>query len=273
MAIKEAYLSQLGRNYKVSDHFTLGEIASRDGADKVLYDTDLLDMWENVRFLLGGDGVCALKPNSWYRTPAHNRAQGGASNSQHIYGTAADMVVYQNGKIVDARLICCLLQDLGFPGVAYISPRAVHSDNRASGTYRGDERKGYRDNVEDFYEYFGIKKEQVQALIVNKPAESEEEMIYKDITEVPEWGQASVQLRLDHGWSDCKDIEHSLLRSWVTLDKENPYIADMEDVKKHAEWAIPEVQRLFDMSKLKGTGAEPIAMRLNELRVCIINNR
>lgn len=56
MAIETGYLSQLGRNYKVSAHFTLGEIASKDGADKVLYDTDLLDMWENVRFLLGGDG-------------------------------------------------------------------------------------------------------------------------------------------------------------------------------------------------------------------------
>lgn len=168
MAIKKAYLSQLGRNYKVSDHFTLGEIASKDGADKVLYDTELLAMWETVREMLGGDGRCTIGVNSWYRTPEHNRARGGASNSQHIYGTAADMVVYQNGKIVDARLICCLLQDLGFPGVAYISPRAVHSDNRASGTYRGDERKGYRDNVEDFYEYFDVKKSEVQALIVNR---------------------------------------------------------------------------------------------------------
>lgn len=274
MAIKTAYISKLGRNYKVSDHFTLGEIASKDGADKVLYDTKLLAMWEEVREMLGGDGRCTIGVNSWYRTPEHNRNQNGASNSRHIYGDAADMVVKQDGKRVSAKLICCLLQDLKFPGVAYISENAVHSDNRPKGEYRGDERKGYRDNVTDFYKYFGIKKEQVQALIVNKPAESEEnEMLYKDITEVPEWGQASVQLRLDHGWSDCKDIEHSLLRSWVTLDKENPYIADMEDVKKHAEWAIPEVQRLFDMGKLKGTGAEPIAMRLNELRVCIINNR
>ena len=46
MPIKTAYLSQLGRNYKVSDHFTLGEIASKDGADKVLYDTELLDFLE-----------------------------------------------------------------------------------------------------------------------------------------------------------------------------------------------------------------------------------
>lgn len=173
--IETAYISKVGRDFKVSPHFTLGEIASKDGADKVLYDTELLDMWENVRSLLGGDGVCVVKPNSWYRTPAHNRAQGGASKSQHIYGTAADMVVYQNGKIVDAKLICCLLQDLGFPGIAYISPRAVHSDNRAEGTYRGDERKGYSDNVKDFYEYFGVKKAEVQALILNPPKEESEE--------------------------------------------------------------------------------------------------
>lgn len=271
MAIKTAYLSQLGRNYKVSDHFTLGEIASKDGADKVLYDTDLLDMWEDVRFLLGGDGVCALKPNSWYRTPAHNRAQGGASNSQHIYGTAADMVVYQNGKIVDARLICCLLQDLEFPGVAYISENAVHSDNRPKGEYRGDERKGYRGNVTDFYKYFGIKKEQVQALIVNKPAESEEEeMIYKDITEVPEWGQASVQLRLDHGWTDGKNLTESMVRNWVVEDRENPYIKDIGDVPT---WAVPEVQALIDAGKIKGNGVEQIGKRWQVIESVIIGNR
>lgn len=268
MAIKEAYLSQLGRKYKVSDHFTLGEIASKDGADLVKYSTKLLFWLEELRRF----GDFTIEINSGYRTASYNRAIGGASKSQHVAGNAADITVKRNGQVVYAALICCLCQYLDFPGIAYISPRSVHVDMRENGTYRGDERKGYRNNVNDFFEYFNITKEDVEALRVVSKTE-EEEMIYKDITEVPEWGQASVQLRLDHGWSDCKDIEHSLLRSWVTLDKENPYIADMEDVKKHAEWAIPEVQRLFDMGKLKGTGAEPIAMRLNELRVCIINNR
>lgn len=274
MPITTASLKELGPDHRISAHFTLGEFASKDGADLVKYSTKLLFWLEELRRF----GDFTIEINSGYRTASYNRAIGGASKSQHVAGNAADITVKRNGQVVDAALICCLCQYLDFPGIAYISPRSVHVDMRENGTYRGDERKGYRNNVPngDFYSFFGVKKSQVEALKVKKeePKESEEEeMIYKDITEVPEWGREAVQLRLDHGWSDCKDIEHSLLRSWVTLDKENPYIADMEDVKKHAEWAIPEVQRLFDMGKLKGTGAEPIAMRLNELRVCIINNR
>lgn len=268
MSNKTVRISDLGRDYRISPHFTLGEFACKDGSDLVKYSTRLLQLLE----LLRAYGGFTVVINSGYRTASYNRSINGASRSQHIVGTAADISVKKDGKTVDAALICCLCQLLDFPGIGYISPRSLHVDARASGTYRGDERKGYRNNVNDFFEYFNITKEDVEALRVESKTE-EEEMIYKDITEVPEWGREAVQLRLDHGWSDCKNIEHSLLRSWVTLDKENPYIADMKDVKRHAEWAIPEVQKLFDMGKLKGTGVEPIAMRLNDLRVCIINNR
>lgn len=45
---------------------------------------------EQLREELGG---IALSINSGYRCPAHNKAVHGASNSQHLYGTAADLAV------------------------------------------------------------------------------------------------------------------------------------------------------------------------------------
>jgi hypothetical protein len=172
MAVETGYISKMGRDYKVSPHFTLGEIASKDGADKVLYSEELLAKLEEARSF----GGFTVSVNSFYRSAAHNKRVGGASNSSHTRGLAADVVFKKDGRTVNAELICCLCQSLGFDGVAYISPSAVHLD-MAGRTYRGDERKGYSNNVGgDFYKFFNIKKSQVEALKVNVPKEEEEEM-------------------------------------------------------------------------------------------------
>lgn len=274
MAIKTAYISKLGRNYKVSPHFSLEEIASKDGADKVLYSEELLAKLEELRAIPGGDATeTKILTNSFYRSPAHNKRVGGATNSNHTKGLAADIKMTKGGDFIPAKLLCCLCQDLGFRGVAYINENSVHLD-MSDRTYRGDERKGYSNNVGgDFYKYFGISKAQVDALKVKKedPKESEEEeMIYTDITEVPEWAQAAVQLRLDHGWTDGKNITESMVRCWVIEDRENPYIKDIGDVPT---WAVPEVQALIDVGKIKGNGVEQIGKRWQVLESVIIGNR
>lgn len=180
MSVKTAYISRVGGECKISPHFTLGEFASKDGADLVKYSTDLLALLEELRRF----GGFTIEINSGYRTASYNRAIGGASKSQHVEGTAADITVKRDGQVVDAALICCLCQYLDFPGIAYISPRSVHVDMRENGTYRGDERKGYRNNVPngDFYSFLGVKKSQVEALKVKKeePVESEEEEMTKE---------------------------------------------------------------------------------------------
>lgn len=186
MPIRTAYISKLGRSYKISDHFTLGEYACKDGSDLVKYSTVLLAKLEDLR---GEHFTIAL--NSAYRTAAYNKKIGGASNSQHIYGTAVDIALKHNGKPLDARYVCCRCQSMGFPGVAYISSTAVHLDDRASGTYRGDERKGYRGNVGgDFYKYFNLAKAEVDAYfaqfepkkepVVEPEKEKEEEEMTQD---------------------------------------------------------------------------------------------
>lgn len=179
MPTKTAQISDLGRNFKISEHFTLGEFASKDGTDKVLYSTELLAKLEELRAY----GGFIITINSGYRSIAHNRAVGGASNSQHTKGTAADIIVKKDGKVVDAKIICCLCQSLGFSGIGYISSRSVHVDARSSGSYRGDERKGYSNNVKDFYSYFGIKKTEIEALKVKKESE-EDDMTKEEVKKI-----------------------------------------------------------------------------------------
>ena len=53
-------------------------------------DPELIDLLENIRSHFGDKPVTI---NSGYRCPTHNADIGGATNSQHLYGTAADIVV------------------------------------------------------------------------------------------------------------------------------------------------------------------------------------
>lgn len=182
MAVRTVYVSKLGRDYKISPHFKLRELQSKDGADKVLVSDELVAKLEELRAYLGGDGVATVGINSGYRTEAYNRSIGGASGSRHTKGDAADVVCKQNGKRISGKLVCALCQTLGFKGVALNKGTgySVHLDMRPSGTYRGDERNGYGNNVGgDFYKYFSISKAQIEALRVRqeveKPPKKEEE--------------------------------------------------------------------------------------------------
>lgn len=179
MGVKTVSIKKLGRNYKISPNFKLSEMACKDGTDTVKYSEELMAKLEELRAYVGG----TIGINSGYRTAAYNKKIGGATGSLHTKGTAADIVVKKDGKRISSKLICCLCADLGFGGVALISDYAVHVDVRTNGKYRGDERKGYGNNVKngDFYSYFGVKSSQVKALHaeqvkpVEKPIVKEEE--------------------------------------------------------------------------------------------------
>ena len=78
-----------GADFRLGENFVLVEFASRDGADEVLVHPALVALVEAVRAHFG-------KPvtiNSGYRSAAHNRRIGGARNSRHVMGLAADVVV------------------------------------------------------------------------------------------------------------------------------------------------------------------------------------
>jgi uncharacterized protein YcbK (DUF882 family) len=112
-------LSQVGKDFKLSRSFTLGELASKDGADIVIVHPALLIGLQALRDVLNKP----IKINSGFRSPEHNKAIGGASNSLHTLGLAADVVV----EGVTPIHIASIARDLGFGGVkAY--PTFTHID-------------------------------------------------------------------------------------------------------------------------------------------------
>lgn len=74
---------------KLSENFAVAEFACKDGCDKVLIDTGLVEILQKIRNHFGKPIIIT----SAYRNDAYNRKIGGVSNSQHVRGTAADICI------------------------------------------------------------------------------------------------------------------------------------------------------------------------------------
>ena len=78
---------------KLTNNFSLSEFESKDGAimpDDVRLNIERLA--DNLQVLRDEIGK-PITITSGYRSPKHNKAIGGAKNSQHILGNAADFKV------------------------------------------------------------------------------------------------------------------------------------------------------------------------------------
>lgn len=73
----------------LSNNFNRSEFACKCGCGFDTVDAGLIDSLELLR---GGQGLPVII-TSGCRCPSHNASVGGASDSQHLYGRAADIVV------------------------------------------------------------------------------------------------------------------------------------------------------------------------------------
>ena len=85
----KAYSLKKDGNKKLSANFKVKEFACTDGSDPVFIDTELVQVLQKIRNHFGK----AVTITSAYRTPGKNKAVGGTTYSQHLYGMAADIKV------------------------------------------------------------------------------------------------------------------------------------------------------------------------------------
>ncbi len=110
-------------NVKLSPNFKVAEFRCKDNSDVIFIAPELVALLQKIRDHYGK----AVNINSAYRTPTYNKKVGGATYSQHLYGTAADIRI--NGvKPKDlAAYIETLMPNYGGIG---IYPTFVHVDIR-----------------------------------------------------------------------------------------------------------------------------------------------
>lgn len=140
---------------RLAAHFTVSEFASKDGADEVKIDLLLVQHLETIRQHFGKP----VTVNSGYRTPAHNAAVGGVSDSYHVKGMAADIVV----QGVKSKDVAQYAESLKIGGIGwYEKSNFVHIDTR-SGCVR------WKDTGNNVVKTFGTPTPSPGAKYTNSP--------------------------------------------------------------------------------------------------------
>ena len=145
---------------QLSAHFNVQEFKCQCGKHHdILIDSSLINKLEQLYSALNCSKIIVT---SGYRCSEYDKAVGGTGGGQHTKGTAADVCCYgQDGQPISSKTVCCKAQDLGFGGIANItsSYQYTHLDVRTGYRWLGDEVHGTSTITDDFYKYFGIKKE------------------------------------------------------------------------------------------------------------------
>ena len=108
-----AYSKAKDGTKKLSGNFKVSEFACKDGSDAVLVAPRLVMVLQTIRDRFGA----AVTINSGYRTPQYNTKVGGVTDSQHCYGTAADIVVKGQKPAAVAAYARTIMPDWGGVGV------------------------------------------------------------------------------------------------------------------------------------------------------------
>lgn len=128
MAVNTYSLANDGET-NLTTNFKVKEFKCSDGSDTILIDSTLVDYLQSIRDWAGK----AVTINSGYRTASYNESIGGATNSYHVKGQAADIVVSGKTPLEVARKA----ESLGMKGIIKYSS-FVHVDTRTAKYFSND---------------------------------------------------------------------------------------------------------------------------------------
>lgn len=107
-------------------NFKVKEFACKDGSDFLKVDSELIEKLQIMRDYFGR----AITINSGYRNEEWNKKVGGAGNSMHLYGKAADIVV----SGITPSTVAAFAKKIGFRGVGTYAG-FTHVDTRDKTSY------------------------------------------------------------------------------------------------------------------------------------------
>lgn len=119
---------------QISKHINAQELRCKcGGTHSITVNTDLIDKTEKLLSTVAtinnvSEDDVHIYISSANRCKKHDINVGGSGWGMHTLGKALDLMVKCNGKDIDARLIACIAQEIGFTGIGRITATYIHCD-------------------------------------------------------------------------------------------------------------------------------------------------
>lgn len=169
------YVLPYNSGEQLSPHLNAQELRCKcGGTHNITVNTDLIDKIEKLISTVATiKGVPAddvhINVSSANRCKKHDINVGGSGWGMHVVGKAMDFQITYDNQAIDARLIACIAQELGFTGIGRITSSYIHCDVGTLGEHGGKKWLGDEmvvggtsgsiiNEPQTYWGYYGLKR-------------------------------------------------------------------------------------------------------------------